>query len=83
MLFLNQLGQRPGIRWGPGADPEGDALKFHSALRIELWPRATLYSRGEVVGVRLRARAVKNRHRPPFSRALLDLRYADGALSPA
>ncbi|MEL6343694.1 MAG: DNA recombination/repair protein RecA [Myxococcota bacterium] len=82
LLFLNQLGQRPGICWGRGEDAaEGDALKFHSTLRLELWPRAALYARGEVVGARLRVRAVKNRLRPPYGRALFDLRFADGVIS--
>lgn len=81
IVFLNQLGHRPGIRWGQGLDaPIGDALKFHCALRIAVEPRSALFAHGAPVGTRLRVRAIKTRG-VPAAEVTLDLHYTSGRVS--
>jgi recombination protein RecA len=79
LLLLNQVRHRAAEAMG---DPEttagGHALHLHSAARLEIIPLARFAQNGEIAGLRVRVRAVKNRLAVPFREAEFDIHYAGG-----
>lgn len=79
ILVINQLRTKIGVVFGnPETTPGGNALKFHSTLRLQLWKGATYKRGGTVAGITTTIKAVKNKVGLPFRKAKLRLDFARG-----
>jgi len=79
LIFINQTramigGMVPGQETTTG----GKALKFYASVRIELKKVGQIEKGDEVIGVKVKARIVKNKVAPPFKSAEIEIYYNEG-----
>ncbi len=78
-LLVNQTRTKRGVMFGdPTTTPGGDAVKFHSSVRLQLWPGAVVKSKGIPVGRVVTVKATKNKLSIPGLKAKILLNYVTG-----
>ncbi len=79
VVFINQIRMKIGVMFGsPEVTPGGRALKFYSSVRIDLRRIATITTPNGAVGIKVRAKIVKNKVSPPFKEAIFEIMYNEG-----
>jgi len=80
MVCLNQTRTKIGVMYGdPTTTPGGKAIPFHSSVRIKLGAGQQIKDkRGNIAGINVRAKTIKNKVSAPFRECLFEIHFGKG-----
>jgi len=79
VIFINQIRMKIGVMFGnPETTTGGNALKFYSSVRIDVRKVGTITNQQEVIGIKCRAKVVKNKIAAPFKEAHFEITGKEG-----
>lgn len=80
VIFINQLRMKIGIMFGnPETTPGGRALPYAASVRIDVRKKEDLKDKsGESVGIKVKAKIIKNKMAPPLKVTEFDIYYGQG-----
>eukprot|EP01025_Chloroclados_australasicus_P031437 TRINITY_DN31787_c0_g1_i3.p2 TRINITY_DN31787_c0_g1~~TRINITY_DN31787_c0_g1_i3.p2 ORF type:complete len:409 (-),score=27.50 TRINITY_DN31787_c0_g1_i3:192-1373(-) len=78
-FFINQLRNKIGVLYGnPEITSGGKALKYYASMRVEVRRKEDIISTKGPVGIKIRAKVVKNKIAAPYKEAVITLDFGQG-----
>jgi recombination protein RecA len=79
LVFINQIREKIGVTYGSNETTTGGrALRFYSSVRLDVRRIGQVKSGEEIIGSRVKLKAVKNKTFAPFRETEVDLLYGYG-----